>query len=1574
MTDHTPSKMFGHDFAQAAAADAKTRAFRNGLPKKQGLYDPRNEHDACGVGFVAHMKGVKSHQIVKDGLFMLENLTHRGAVGADPLMGDGAGLLVQIPDRFFREEMAAQGVTLPKVGEYAVGHIFMPQDEALIEHFKDVIRDVVAEEGQVLLGFRDVPVDNSSLSKAPDIAATEPRHVQVFIGAGRDAATNDEFERRLFTLRKVISNRIYDEYKGEESNFYPVSLSSSTVVYKGMFLAYQVGAYYKDLSDPRFESAVALVHQRFSTNTFPSWKLAHPYRMVAHNGEINTLRGNVNWMAARQASVSSKLFADDITKLWPISYEGQSDTACFDNALEFLVRGGYSMAHAVMMLIPEAWAGNQSMSPERKAFYEYHAALMEPWDGPAAVAFTDGKQIGATLDRNGLRPARYIVTSDDRVIMASEAGVLPVEEEKIVTKWRLQPGKMLLIDMEKGRIISDEEVKSELATKHPYRKWLDRTQLILEELKPVEPRALRRDVSLLDRQQAFGYTQEDTKLLMSPMATTGQEAIGSMGTDTPISAMSDKPKLLYTYFKQNFAQVTNPPIDPIREELVMSLVSFIGPRPNILDHEGAANAKRMEVRQPILTNGDLEKIRSIGHTEDRFDTKTLDFTYDVSRGAEGMPEILERLCERAEAAVKGGYNIIVLSDRQIGPDRIAIPALLATAAVHHHLIRKGLRTSVGLVVETGEPREVHHFCCLAGYGAEAINPYLAFDTLLDMHKRGEFPKEVDADEVVYRYIKAVGKGILKVMSKMGISTYQSYCGAQIFDAVGLSSELVDRYFFGTATTIEGIGLEEIAEETYARHKAAFGRDPLLATTLDIGGEYAYRMRGEGHAWTPDVVASLQHAVRGNALDRYQEFAEMVNASSLRMNTIRGLFSIKSAEETGRKPIPIDEVEPASEIVKRFSTGAMSFGSISREAHTTLAIAMNRIGGKSNTGEGGEEADRYLPMPDGSMNPQRSAIKQIASGRFGVTTEYLVNADVLQIKVAQGAKPGEGGQLPGHKVDATIAKTRHSTPGVGLISPPPHHDIYSIEDLAQLIYDLKNVNPTSDISVKLVSEVGVGTVAAGVAKARADHITIAGFDGGTGASPLTSLKHAGSPWEMGLAETHQTLVLNGLRSRIALQVDGGLKTGRDVIIGALLGADEFGFATAPLIAAGCIMMRKCHLNTCPVGVATQDPVLRKRFKGAPEHVVNYFFFVAEEVREILASLGVRKLDEIIGASELLEKDRMIAHWKAKGLDFSRIFHKVEAPKEETYWTTRQNHPIQDVLDRKLIEEAKPALESKQPVAFEVGIKNVDRSAGAMLSGALAKRWGHKGLKDDTIHVTLRGTAGQSFGAFLARGITFDLVGDGNDYVGKGLSGGRIIVRPPENTRIVPENSIIVGNTVLYGATEGECYFNGVAGERFAVRNSGAVAVVEGVGDHGCEYMTGGVVVVIGQTGRNFAAGMSGGVAYVLDEEGDFARRCNMAMVELEPVPEEDDMLEKLHHHGGDLMHKGRVDVSGDMTRHDEERLYQLISNHLHYTGSPRAKEVLDNWADYRPKFRKVMPVEYRRALEEMERMRMGVAAE
>lgn len=1547
----------------------------DGRPAAQGLYDPAHEHDACGIGMIANIKNKPSHEVVEKGLEILENLEHRGAVGADPLMGDGAGILVQTPHAFFAKVLP---FALPEKHAYAVAMIFYPNDAALRDRCAATVRACLAREGLSVLGERVVPTDNSKLSEG--VIATQPIIEQIVI-ARPSGLTLDEFERKLLIVRKVISNTVYSEVpeSNSDNGFYVVSMSARTIVYKGMFLAYQLGAFYPDLSDPAFESAIALVHQRFSTNTFPSWKLAHPYRMTTHNGEINTIRGNVNWMAARQASVSSPLFGDDITKIWPISYEGQSDTACFDNALEFLVRGGYSLPHAAMMLIPEAWAGNPLMDEQRRSFYEYHAALMEPWDGPAAMSLSDGRYVVATLDRNGLRPARYLVTREGHVVLASESGVLDIPDEDIVERWRLQPGKMLLIDLEEGRIISDDEIKQTLATRNPYAEWLARSQIVLEDLPATEPRAPKSSESLLDRMQAFGYTQEDIKLLMAPMATTGQEAVGSMGTDTPISALSNKSKLLYTYFKQNFAQVTNPPIDPIREESVMSLVSFIGPRPNILDLEGSSREKRLEVRQPILTNEDLEKIRAIGDMEDnQFKTKTIDITYPADTGAAGMQAAIDAICEAAEAAIAGEYNIIILSDRLVAADRIAIPALLATAAVHHHLIRKGLRTSSGLVVETGEAREMHHFAMLAGYGAEAINPYLAFECLAALHAEGEYPPEVSADEVIYRYIKSVGKGLLKVMSKMGISTYQSYCGAQIFDAVGLNSEFVKKYFFGTATSIEGVGLAEVAQETVLRHQDAFGDDIVLRKSLDVGGEYAYRIRGEKHAWSPDVVADLQHAVRTHdenpetAQERYQSFAASVNAGTNGYKAIRHLFDIKPLGA----PVALDEVEPATAIVKRFVTGAMSFGSISREAHTTLAIAMNRIGGKSNTGEGGEEPDRYKPLPDGSQNPLRSAIKQVASGRFGVTTEYLVNSDQIQIKVAQGAKPGEGGQLPGHKVDWIVAKTRHSTPGVGLISPPPHHDIYSIEDLAQLIYDLKNVNERADISVKLVSEVGVGTVAAGVAKARADHITISGYDGGTGASPLTSLKHAGGPWEIGLAETHQTLVLNRLRSRVRLQVDGGLKTGRDVLVGALLGADEFGFSTAPLIAAGCIMMRKCHLNTCPVGVATQDPVLRKRFKGTPEHVINYFFFVAEELRGLMAALGARTLDELIGRSDLLDQRRVDDHWKSQGIDLSRIFYKPEPLGGDTlFHSERQNHHLENVLDRKLIELARPALEHGTPVQFELPIRSRDRSAGAMLSGALATRYGHEGLPEDTISITLRGTAGQAFGAFLAKGISIDMIGDANDYVGKGLSGGRIVVRPSDKIGIVPEKSIIVGNTVLYGAISGECYFRGVAGERFAVRNSGAIAVVEGTGDHGCEYMTGGVVVVIGPTGRNFAAGMSGGVAYVLDEDGTFRDRCNLAMVDLEPVQEEEELMQKLHHHGGDLEWHGRVDISGDMTRHDDERLHQLISNHLHYTGSTRARHVLDNWVELRPKFVKVMPVEYRRAIREMEKKRatMGMAA-
>ncbi|MEM0906014.1 MAG: glutamate synthase large subunit [Pseudomonadota bacterium] len=1537
-----------------------------GAAATHGLYRPDKEHDACGVGFVADIHNRATHEIVTQGLEILVNITHRGASGADPEMGDGAGMLVQIPDGFFREEAASLGFSLPEAGEYGVGMIFMPKDQ--VESLKAVIEKACVAEGQRVLGWRAVPVDDSVIPAS--VKASEPAIWQLFVSAGQESGDSDAFERRLFILRKVISNTVFDGRPLADVGFVVCSLSCRTVVYKGMFLAHQLGGYYKDLLDPRFSSALALVHQRFSTNTFPSWGLAHPYRMVAHNGEINTLRGNVNWMAARQDSASSELYGSEISKLWPISYEGQSDTACFDNALEFLVQGGYSLAHAMAMLVPEAWAGNPLMGEKRRAFYEYHAALMEPWDGPAAVVFTDGRQIGATLDRNGLRPARYCVTKDGLVVLASESGVLAIDEDRIVRKWRLQPGKMLLIDLEENRIISDEEVKRTLSVQYPYRSWLNKTQIKLEDQRVVRPRAPRTNESLLDRQQAFGYTQEDLKLLLSPMAITGQEALGSMGTDTPLSVLSDRPKLLYTYFKQNFAQVTNPPIDPIREELVMSLVSFIGPRPNLFDIEGLSERRRLEVRQPILTNQDLEKIREIGDIADnQFHTITLDITYSAERGAEGMEAMLQRLCARAEKAVRDGYNIIILSDRLVSRARIAIPALLATAGVHHDLIRKGLRTSVGLVVESGEPREVHHFCVLAGYGAEAINPYLAFETLVDIHDT--FPEEVDDQEVVERYIKSIDKGILKVMSKMGISTYQSYCGAQIFDAVGLSTGFVEQFFFGTATTIEGVGLDEVAEETVRRHHIAFSDDVILAGGLEVGGEYAFRTRGEHHFWQAETVANLQHAVRLNAQDKYREYAKLVNEEAGRYS-VRGLFRIKDASEFGRAPIPIDDVEPAVEIVRRFSTGAMSLGAISKEAHETLALAMNKVGGRSNTGEGGEDPDRFRPLPGGSS--KRSAIKQVASGRFGVTTEYLVNADQIQIKMAQGAKPGEGGQLPGHKVDAVIAKLRHSTQGVGLISPPPHHDIYSIEDLAQLIFDLKNVNPAADISVKLVSEVGVGTVAAGVAKARADHITIAGFDGGTGASPLTSIKHAGSPWEMGLAETHQTLVANGLRSRVAVQVDGGMRTGRDVFIGAVLGADEFGFSTAPLVASGCIMMRKCHLNTCPVGVATQDPVLRRRFKGEPEHVINFMFFVAEEVRELLAAAGLRSLDEAIGQVGLLDQRRLVDHYKARGLDFTRVFTRSDAPAEEQRHTKRQVHPIDTVLDRELIARARPAIETDESVTIDLPVTNVDRSVGAMLSGEIAKAHGMEGLETSSVRINLTGTAGQSFGAWLAHGVTLNLVGDGNDYVGKGLCGGRIVVRPPTGSPIVPSQSIIVGNTVLYGAVSGECFFAGVAGERFAVRNSGAVAVVEGVGDHGCEYMTGGVVLVIGQTGRNFAAGMSGGVAYVLDEAGDFASRCNLAMVELEPVLEEDMLLERLHHHGGDLETKGRVDVTEDLNHHDAERVQALIAAHVEWTGSSRGQMILDEWDAFRPKFVKVMPVDYRRVLEEMEAQRLGLAAE
>jgi glutamate synthase (NADPH) large chain len=1543
------------------------------FPQPQGLYDPRNEHDACGVGFVAHIKGAKSHAIVTQALEILKNIDHRGAVGADPLLGDGAGILIQMPDALFRKWAEGEGLTLPRAGDYAVAMCFLPQDDAARNFATAHFEEFIAKEGQGLIGWRDVPIALDGLGKA--VVESMPVIRQCFIARGPNCEDQDEFERKILAIRKQTQNplaalAVKHDLPGLTELYMP-SFSSRTIVYKGLLLATQVGSFYDDLRDPDCISALGLVHQRFSTNTFPSWKLAHPYRFIAHNGEINTVRGNVNWMNARRRTMESELLGSDLDKMWPLIPHGQSDTACLDNALELLLAGGYSLAHAVMMLIPEAWAGNPLMDPKRRAFYEFHAALMEPWDGPAAVAFTDGNQIGATLDRNGLRPARFLVTDDDIVVMASESGVLPIKEQNIVRKWRLQPGKMLLIDFAEGRIIEDEEIKAQLAGAEPYEEWLEEAQYKLGDLDVVEPELAELPVettSLLDRQQAFGYTQEDVGKFLEPMARNGDDPIGSMGTDTPIAVLSSRSRLLYDYFKQNFAQVTNPPIDPIREELVMSLVSMIGPRPNLLGHD-AGSHKRLEVDQPILTNEDVARIRSIEAALDgAFRTQTIDMTWDAATGAEGLELAIKEMCWSATEAVLADKNILILSDRAQGPDRIPMPSLLATAAVHHHLVRQGLRMQTGLVVETGEAREVHHFCVLAGYGAEAINPYVAFETLEDIRQR-KLP-DLDAKQVQKNYIKAIGKGVLKVMSKMGISTYQSYCGAQIFDAVGLSSAFIEQYFTGTATTIEGVGLPQVAEESVRRHAAAYGENPIYKNMLDVGGMYQLRLRGEEHAWTSASVANLQHAVRGNLPEKYREFAQSINDQSERMLTIRGLMELKPADG-GLRAVPIDEVEPASEIVKRFATGAMSYGSISWEAHTTLALAMNRIGGKSNTGEGGEDPARFKPLENGDS--MRSAIKQVASGRFGVTAEYLVNSDDIQIKMAQGAKPGEGGQLPGDKVDKVIGKTRHSTPGVGLISPPPHHDIYSIEDLAQLIHDLKNVNPGARVSVKLVSEVGVGTVAAGVSKARADHVTISGYEGGTGASPLTSLTHAGSPWEIGLAETQQTLLLNNLRSRIAVQADGGIRTGRDVAIAVLLGADEIGFATAPLIAAGCIMMRKCHLNTCPVGVATQDPVLRARFTGEPEHVINYFFFVAEELRAIMAEMGFRTVAEMVGRVDRLDARKAVDHWKADGIDLSRLLYQAPLGDGPSLnWSETQNHGLENALDNDLIAAAADALDSREAVRIERTVINVNRTVGAMLSGEVAKRHGHAGLPDNTINVRLTGVAGQSFGAFLAHGVTLDLTGDANDYVGKGLSGGRVIVRQPTHVDREPTENIIVGNTVLYGAIAGEAFFNGVAGERFAVRNSGAIAVVEGCGDHGCEYMTGGVVVVLGKTGRNFAAGMSGGIAYVYNPDALFMDLCNPSMVDVLPISPDRDEEE-----GSGRPQQRTVSVydngMGDMLRHDADRLRVLLERHHLHTGSKRARALLDDWDNALGHFVKVMPRDYARALKQLEAERLEAAS-
>jgi len=1543
----------------------------------QGLYDPQNEHDACGVGFIAHIKGQKTHSIVEQGLLILKNLDHRGAVGADPLMGDGAGILIQIPDAYYREEMGKQGVALPPPGEYGVGMVFLPKEQASRLACEQEIERAVHAEGQVVLGWRDVPV-NHEMPMSPTVRDKEPLIRQIFIGRGQDIMVTDALERKLYVIRKSSGHAIQALNLLHGKEFFVPSMSARTVVYKGLLLADQVGVYYKDLQDSRCVSALALVHQRFSTNTFPEWPLAHPYRLLAHNGEINTVKGNFNWMRAREGVMKSAVLGDDLKKLFPLIYEGQSDTACFDNALELLVMAGYPIAQAMMMMIPEAWENHTLMDDNRRAFYEYHAAMMEPWDGPAAMAFTDGRHIGGTLDRNGLRPARYLVTDDDLVVMASESGVLPIPDSKIVKKWRLQPGKMFLIDLEAGRIIDDKELKDTFANAKPYKQWIDSVRIKLDAIKAA-PEQRADKATLLDRQQAFGYTQEDLKFLMAPMAVAGEEATGSMGNDSPLAVMSNKNKPLYNYFKQLFAQVTNPPIDPIREAMVMSLVSFIGPKPNLLDTNNINPPMRLEVSQPILDYKDITGLRNISeHTGGKFRSCELDICYPAAWGKEGVEARLASLCAQAVDAVKSGHNILILSDRNIDKDHVAIPALLATSAIHQHLVSKGLRTSTGLVVETGSARETHHFALLAGYGAEAVHPYLAMDTLADMAQG--LPGDLSAEKAIYNFQKAVGKGLLKVFSKMGISTYMSYCGAQIFEAIGLNKPMIEKYFRGTASNVEGIGVFEVAEEALRLHKQAFGSDPVLANALDAGGEYAFRVRGEDHMWTPDAIAKLQHSTRANNFSTYKEYAQIINDQSKRHMTLRGLFEFKIDPA---KAIPLDEVEPVTDIVKRFATGAMSLGSISTEAHATLAIAMNRIGGKSNTGEGGEDDARYrnelrgIPIKQGDTlasiigqdrvekdlplqagDSLRSKIKQVASGRFGVTTEYLTSADQIQIKMAQGAKPGEGGQLPGHKVSDYIAKLRFSVPGVGLISPPPHHDIYSIEDLAQLIHDLKNVNPRADISVKLVSEVGVGTVAAGVAKAKADHVVIAGHDGGTGASPLSSIKHAGTPWELGLAETQQTLVLNGLRGRIRVQTDGQIKTGRDVVIGALLGADEFGFATAPLVVEGCIMMRKCHLNTCPVGVATQDPVLRAKFQGKPEHVVNYFFFVAEEARQIMAQLGIRSFDELIGRADLLDKSRAVSHWKAKGLDFSKIFYIPEDSDEPRHHVAAQDHGLDKALDHKLIAQAKPAIERGEKVSFISPIKNLNRTAGAMLSGEVAKKYGHEGLPDDTIHIQLQGTAGQSFAAFLAHGVTFDLVGEGNDYVGKGLSGGRIIVRPNTEFRGRAVDNIIIGNTVLYGAIAGEAFFNGVAGERFAVRNSGAVTVVEGTGDHGCEYMTGGTVVVLGNTGRNFAAGMSGGIAYVYDEDGSFASRCNMAMVVLDTVlaaSEQEATVAKSAWHSL---------TRGGERQTDEAILKGQIERHFKHTGSTIARTLLDDWSNARSKFVKVFPTEYKRALGEM----------
>ncbi len=1500
-------------------------------PQSQGLYDPSFEHDACGVGFLVDLKGRKSHKIVRNAIQALINLDHRGAVGSDAT-GDGAGILIQIPHAFMRTRCEAIGIELPGPGQYGVGAFFCSPEEDSCLSGQSMFEKIVRKEGLQFLGWRKLKTDNSELGDTAKAVEPSVYHAYIASPYGDDT---DRFERKLFVIRKVFEKTMRESGRNDGHYFYFPSLSCRTLVYKGMLTPHQVASYYADdLEDPLMESAFVIYHSRFSTNTFPSWELAHPYRMIAHNGEINTLRGNINWMRARESLFASKLYEPgDVEKILPIITEGLSDTACLDNAVELLIKSGYSPAHAMMMLIPEAWENHESMSQSKKDFYHYHGCLIEPWDGPASVVFTDGRNIGAVLDRNGLRPSRYYVTKDDIVVMASEVGVLPeIAPEDIVLKGRLEPGKMFLIDMVEGRIVGDEELKSSIASAKPYGQWIKENMIKLEKLPPAAKVPEPDHETLLHRQLAFGYTLEDLKYILAPMGNDGAEAIGSMGTDTPLAVLSDRPQPLFHYFKQLFAQVTNPPLDAIREECVTSVLTNIGPEENLLEPSPRA-CHVIELKSPILDNDETARFKALNGWEG-FKSTVLDMTFPASKGAAGMEAALEEIFDKAVRAIATGTTMLILSDRSVGPDRAPIPSLLACSGLHHHLVRQGLRTRVGLVVECGDAREVHHFALLLGYGAGAINPYVAFETLDDMIKQGFLKAEIDHEEAVEHYRKAIKKGVIKVMSKMGISTIQSYRGAQIFEAVGLNENFISRYFEKTASRISGAGLPEITEEVLAWHRRAYNPRETGTPLLDWGGQYQWRREGEFHLFNPETVFRLQHATKNQRYDIFKQYTRMVDDQNERLCTLRGLFDFRFDH---CKPVPIEEVESVESIVRRFATGAMSLGSISEEAHETLAIAMNRLGGRSNTGEGGEDPRRY--KPDANGDNRRSSIKQVASGRFGVTSEYLVNSDELQIKMAQGAKPGEGGQLPGSKVSPYIARVRHTTPGVGLISPPPHHDIYSIEDLKQLIHDLKNSNPRARISVKLVAEVGVGTVAAGVAKAHSDVVLISGYDGGTGASPLTSLKHAGIPWELGLAETQQTLVLNGLRDRIVVQTDGQLKTGRDVVVAALLGAEEYGFATAPLVVMGCIMMRVCHLGTCPVGIATQNEQLRAKFAGRAEHVVNFFRFIAEEVREMMAKLGFRSMDEMIGRSDLLNMKSAIDHYKAKGLDFSKIFFRPEIGPDVALRRVReQDHGLDKALDQKLVALAAPALERREPVVIDTPIINVNRTVGTILGSELTRRYGGAGLPEDTIRVNFTGSAGQSFGAFVPKGITLTLTGDANDYVGKGLSGGKIIVTPPKNVSFDPARNVIIGNVALYGATGGRAFFRGLAGERFCVRNSGALAVVEGVGDHGCEYMTGGVAVVIGPTGRNFAAGMSGGMAFVYDPKGEFAVKCNMEMVEIEKFAEKDDI---------------------DLVR-------DLLIQHAGYTGSTVAGDLLGNWEAVRSKFVKVMPVDYRRVLLERKR--------